>query len=154
SASVDWAGVIVTFKSRAMHWIAGSAGIFSANGNWSWSKGGTSNGSNPGNNDDVIFDNGGLGNCTTTSAVLVNSLDLQSTYTGTVTAGAGGSDRVRTVMDITVSGGSLGAGGGAFRTNLSPGNNYLGNFVITGGSLDGAGAAIQGVDLIVSGGAL
>src|SRR5262249_3485962 len=69
SSSVDWAGVIVTFKSKAMHWIASSAGIFSANGNWSWSKGGTSNGSNPGTNDDVIFDNGGLGNATTTSAV-------------------------------------------------------------------------------------
>src|SRR5450432_873664 len=84
------------------YWIAGSTATWNNTANWSATSGGAGGASIPVGGDIANFDGLGLGNCTIIAVVNINSLIINTAYTGSINEGAN---------NITLSGAATFAGG-------------------------------------------
>ncbi len=153
-----YSATLVTFKVQALYWIgAGSYparpvnpstpdsticyGYFDDDACWSTSSGGVWTGTaSPGSNDVVIFDAGGLGDCTMspwdgTSTEQAYSIEIQSGYVGAITKST---TNLLLQRHFTIGGGTFnGSAGINFRTNQT--GNYIGDLDVQGGTVHGNG---------------
>jgi hypothetical protein len=153
----NMAAVMATFKINVptVYWrggLTGCNGYWDSTSCWASTSGGASTGAIPTSANAVVFDGGGTGNCTISSAstgnAVANSITVQSAYTGTIT---------QTTQPVVLYGAFILNGGTftgnstkAFLTNGS--GSYDGDLIITGGTFQGGGAAIGVRALTVSGG--
>jgi len=102
------------------YWVAGSAGNWNDTANWSITSGGAGGASVPTTGDAAIFDSNGVGNCDVSSGFYtVDSLDLQSGYTGKVY----NTTKSFFVGDLTIaSGATVETGGSAANSWFVTGN--------------------------------
>ncbi len=98
-------------QSRAANrfWVAAGAGNWSNMANWSALSGGAGGATVPGAADAVTFNNGGLGNCNIDIVVGITSINVNATYTGTITQNA----NTITVSNTATFAGGIFAGGSA-----------------------------------------
>jgi hypothetical protein len=98
-------------------WISGVAANWNSTANWATASGGLGGASVPVAGDAVFFDNGGLGDCIINTPVTVTSINVNATYTGTISQGA---NTIIASGASTFSGGTFSGGaadiifGGAF----------------------------------------
>lgn len=116
------------------YWIASSAELWNSTACsggtcWSTSSGGSGGASIPNNTDDAIFDGNGIGNCANNGYTLntLQSLDLQTGYTGTLTIAT-----IAICQDIAVSADST------ININVSQ-NLYARGDLTVNGSITGSG---------------
>ena len=105
------ATVSLLFAGRAQaanrFWVAATARNWNSTAGWSATSGGVGGASIPGAADVVIFDGGGLGNCTMNVTVSIRSLTVNAGYTGNISQGANSITISRTA---TFAGGSFTGG--------------------------------------------
>ena len=92
-----------TAEAANRYWIAASPASWTSTANWSTTSGGAAGASVPGSSDIAIFDNNGLGNCSIPAAITINSLVINTGYTGTIAQGA--------AATISISGNATFSGG-------------------------------------------
>ena len=88
-------------------WIAGSAGNFNTDANWSLTSGGPPNTTAPGANDIAFFDGNGLGNCAIAANANVQGINIGSGYSGAITVASG--------VTLTIGGTGFSQSGGHLR---------------------------------------
>ena len=113
-------------------WVAAAAGNWSNPANWSLTSGGAGGVGVPGAADAVTFNNGGLENCTIDIPVSIASINVNATYTKTISQGAN---------TITVSGAATFAGG--VFTGGSAGITISGTFTISGTAFTSTSAILE-----------
>jgi hypothetical protein len=145
-SSEDWVGAMATFKAAAVYWIGSTAGTFTDTTRWSGTSGGSSSGLAPGTTDQVIFDSGGTGNCSISAATQIDSIELRTGYSGTVTLT--GSNTLQLAHDLTVGAGTFTASGGA--VTFDGLGTVKGSVYVSGGTLNGGGSDFTPQDLGVS----
>lgn len=165
-----YTGVMVAFRVQALYWIgAGSYparpvnpsppvagvcyGYFDDDACWSNSSGGVWGGTaSPAGNDVVIFDAGGLGDCTmnpwSPGTEQAYSIEVRSGYLGAISKTA--SD-LQLQRHFTLMGGTFnGSSGLNFQTNQS--GSYIGDLDVASGTLNGNGMNFYVRTLYVEGG--
>jgi hypothetical protein len=165
-----YTGVMVAFKVQALYWIgAGSYparpvnpsppvagvcyGYFDDDACWANSSGGTWGGTaSPAGNDVVVFDSGGLGDCTmnpwTPGTEQAYSIEVRSGYLGAISKTA---NDLQLQRHFTLMGGTFnGAAGLNFQTNQ--GGTYAGDLDVAAGTLNGNGMNFYVRTLYVEGG--
>ncbi len=103
------------------YWISSTASNWNNSANWSAATGGAGGATVPGALDPVVFDAGGLGNCTIDLNVSVTSITVKAVYTGTIVQGT---------KTITTSG--IGTFSGGTFTGGSANINIQGTFTLSG----------------------
>jgi len=134
------------------YWVGASGANFNVGSNWSTSSGGSPGSTVPGSGDDAIFDGNGNNSCNISAAVAVRKLEMQGTYTATITQN-GNTINVGTgnmilsggtfsggSANITVSG-ALTISGAAF-TSTSGTLTITGNYTLSSGSFAANGGAV------------
>jgi len=136
------------------YWIGSAGGSFTADANWSLSSGGANNTTAPNLNDTATFTSGGNTNCTISSDVTIRGLDMQSTYSQTLTINSGVKVTVKD-QGWTVSAGTISASGSTveFQPGLTiTGTQTLGNVIINNTSASAATLIVaSGTTLNVAG---
>jgi len=99
------------------YWIAVTPSNWNNTANWSLTTEGAGGASVPNSHDIAIFDAGGPGDCNMDINIIVNTIDAQSSYTGTLTQGT--SDIVLIGLNTNFSGGSFAGGTGNITANFN-----------------------------------
>jgi Concanavalin A-like lectin/glucanases superfamily len=119
--------------ARMCTWHAGSAGMFVAAANWTCSSGSGP----PASADDAIFDGTSSQNCTIGASISVNSLQINTGYTGTVLQGSG--------IKITTTGAFTQAGAGTFTGDSGTGSSITvgGSFTVSAGTFTSTAGRLE-----------
>lgn len=123
-------------EAASKFWIASGPGNFNDDANWSLTSGGPANTTAPGPSDSARFDGNGLGNCTISSNVTLQSMVIGSAYTGEITVATGVDLTFGPFSFFQMDGGIFNASNGTLLVNAGEG---LGSFIQTGGVFNGNG---------------
>ena len=130
-------------EAASKFWIASGPGNLNDNANWSTTSGGAANTTAPGAGDSARFDGNGLGNCTITTNVTLQSMLIGSGYSGTITVASGVDLTLGPFSFFQMDAGTFNASNGTFLINAGEGS---GSFIQNGGVFNGNGT----VDLNVA----
>jgi lysophospholipase L1-like esterase len=123
-------------EASSKFWIASGPGNFNDDANWSLSSGGPANTTAPGPSDSARFDGNGVGNCTITTNVTLQGMNIGSGYSGTITVASGVDLTFGLDSSFQMDGGTFNASNGTLFVNAG---EFFGSFVQTGGIFNGDG---------------
>lgn len=123
--------IIISFNSSLganRYWISAAASNWNNTANWSTTSGGAGGASVPLATDDVFYNNNGLGNCLIDVAAVINSININTSFTGTIDLN-GNTFNVTGTVNNEFAGGTINdtPGTGSLTINSTARTRFLGS---------------------------